>query len=84
MDSKDRMNGRLIFEGCAGRAAERVLAGDEAALVAEDEALRTGVAAPSVAAVLAVGSWDAVALADRHADLATGYIRVKIRVKVRV
>ena len=52
MDSKDRMNGRLIFEGCAGRAAERVLAGDEAALVAEDEALRTGVAAPSVAAVL--------------------------------
>ena len=69
MESKDRMNGRLIFEGCAGRAAERVLAGDEAALVAEDEALRTGVAAPSVAAVLAVGPWDAIALADRHADL---------------
>ena len=29
MESKDRMNGRLIFEGCAGRAAERVLAGTE-------------------------------------------------------
>ena len=48
------------------------VAGTDQALVAEDEALRTGVAAPSVAAVLAVGPWDAIALADRHADLVTG------------
>ena len=73
----------------AGRAAERVLAGD---LVVVDEALRAGVAAPSAAAVLAplaVGLWDAVALADGLADLVTGRdrIRVKVRgsrVKVRV
>ena len=75
--------------------AERVLAGDQT-LVAEDEALRAEVAAHSAAAVLAplaVGFWDAVALADGHADLVrvrewVGIIaqayRVRVGVRIRV
>ena len=61
----------LDLEGRADGAAERVLAGDQT-LVAEDEALRAEVAVHSAAAVLAPlagGLWDAVALADGHADL---------------
>ena len=63
----------LDLEGRANGAAERVLAGDQT-LVAEDEALRAGVAEASAAGVLAplaVGLRDAVALADGDADLVT-------------